>query len=46
LSTTELLILKFGGGVATRPLPRGGGVEELHGNPTVVSEVKNGRSGA
>jgi len=25
----------FGGGGATRPLPRDGGVEELHGDPTV-----------
>jgi len=27
--------LSFGGGGATRPLPRDGGVEELHGDPTV-----------
>jgi len=33
----------YGGG-ATRPLPRDGGVEELHGDPTVGP--KNGRSGA
>jgi len=42
---------KYGGG-ATRPLPRDGGVEKLHRDPTVGSrpksrsEVKNGRSGA
>jgi len=39
-----------GGSGATRPLPRYGGVEELHGDPTVGPrprsrpEVKNGRS--
>jgi len=37
---------------ATRPLPRDGGVEEHHGDPTVGprpkvwTEFKNGRSGA
>jgi len=40
------------GGGATRPLPRDGGVEELHGDPTVGPRLKawtrgkNGRSGA
>jgi len=41
-----------GGGGATQPLPRDGGVEELHGDPTVGHaprsgpEVKIGRSSA
>jgi len=39
-----------GGGSATRPLPRDGGVKDLHGDPTVGPrpkfgpEVKNERS--
>jgi len=40
---------KVSGGGATRPLPRDGGVEELHGDPTVglaPRSVKNGRSSA
>jgi len=41
--------VKHSGGV-TRPLPRNGDVEELHGDPTVGPrsgpEIKNGRSGA
>jgi len=46
------LLTHGGGGGATRPLPRDGGVEELHGDPqsghTPSSglEVKNGRSSA
>jgi len=30
----------YGGGGATQPLPRDGGVEELHGDPTVESRSK------
>jgi len=29
-----------GGGGATRPFPRDGGVEELHGDPTVRPRLK------
>jgi len=42
----------LGGGGATRPLPRNGGVEKLHGDqqsghaPRSGPEVKNGRSSA
>jgi len=32
--------LKAGGGAAVRPLPRDGGVEELHGDPTVGARPK------
>jgi len=32
--------LQFGGNGATRPLPWDGGVEELHGDPTVGSRPK------
>jgi len=36
------LFLSTGGGGATRPLPRDGGVEELHGVPTVWPRPRSG----
>jgi len=47
-----MFIYQYGGGGATRPLPRDGGVEELHedqqsGHATRSGpEVKNGKSSA
>jgi len=33
----QLISSPGGGGSVTRPLPRDGGMEELHGDPTVES---------
>jgi len=34
------MLLKCPGGGATQPLPRDGGMEELHGDPTIGSRCK------
>jgi len=36
----DVKFFSYGGGGTTRPLPRDGGVEELHGNPTVGPRPK------
>jgi len=35
----ESMVVSGGGGGATQPLPRNGGVKELHGNPAVVQRA-------